>query len=85
MKQRNLDFLNEISSYRKESLLDMKKYLHSMDWANKTSPVKEIKYEEDDDELEQPDESKDNNKQVDELDWELKKFEEEKEEYKKKY
>ena len=42
-----------------------------MNWTNKTSPVKEIKYEED--EIEDNSNNTDD-KPFDELDWELKKF-----------
>lgn len=56
----------------------MKQYLNGMDWANKTSPVKEIKYEED--EIEDLNETG-----FDELDLELQKFNKEKEEYKQKH
>jgi len=72
---KNIEFLTEIANYRKGSLDDMKQYLNGMDWANKTSPVKEIKYEED--EIEDLNETG-----FDELDLELQKFNKEKEEYK---
>lgn len=50
-----------------------------MNWTNKTSPVKEIKYEEDEVDMDEAEE-----KPFDELDWELKKFQQEKEEFQKK-
>lgn len=59
----------------------MKKSLIDMNWENKTVPVKEIKYEED--EVEAEDEEKE--KAFDELDWELQKFKREKDEYNEKH